>query len=153
MRIANFRLGRILSLRDDADRVRSCRYGEVVLRDGEFVAIYPRWWPRVASQWDVMRDDYLRSLDRDECRFYYSFPIRTPGFMSLNYAHSGPKTQYKTLRRGVLIADEIAAIRQANAIVCQAFNQRVTEALMNRWGYVRHASRLGSNHYIKRFTK
>ena len=151
MRVANLGLGCIVSLQNEQERIRTCRYGEVVLRGAHLEAIYPRWWPRIASQWDVVRDDYVRTLAPDECRFFYSFPRSSPGFMTLNYALTGPSTRYQTIRRAVGIADDIAAIKKANAIVCQAFNKRVTESIMNRWGYVRHAAGLGDNHYIKRF--
>jgi hypothetical protein len=70
--------------------------------------------------------------------------------MTVSYAHSGPRTQYKTLFRGVQAVDEIAAIWNAQAIVCQATNERLNERLLNRLGYVRHALSLGNNHFIKR---
>ena len=70
--------------------------------------------------------------------------------MSVLYARSGPDTQYKTLLRAVSIMDEIATLSNSNAIVCQMISERGTERLMQRWGYVRHATSLGDNHYIKR---
>ena len=72
--------------------------------------------------------------------------------MSLLYARSGPNTQYKTILRAVEVVDEIAKLKNTKSIVCQAVGIRATERLMNRWGYVRHATVLGDNHYIKRLT-
>lgn len=154
-RLSNFRLASLClshvdSTQGHQDRVRSWRYGEVELSDGEIVAIYPRWWPRVGSQWESWQDSYLRTLPPDSCRAYYAFPRRAPGFMSVLYARSGPRTQYKTISRAARAMDEIAGIRDAQAIVCQMVSERGTERLMKRWGYVRHAFALGDNHYIKR---
>lgn len=72
--------------------------------------------------------------------------------MSVLYAHSGPNTSYRTVYKGVTVVDEIAGIRNARAIVCQATNTRLTERLMRRLGYVRHAPLLGNNNYIKRLS-
>ncbi len=70
--------------------------------------------------------------------------------MSVLYALSGPKTQYTTFYRAVVVLDEIARLRDSDAIVCQVINLQASERLMNRWGYVRHALARGDNHYIKR---
>jgi hypothetical protein len=150
VRWANCGLGSIIDLAHSHARIRNCRYGEIELIDGAVHRIYPRWWPRVGSEWESMMDSYLPRLPADHCRVYYAFPMRSPGFMSVLYAHSGPNTCYRTLYRGVTAVDEIAKIRNAEAIVCQVTNTRLTERLMRRLGYVRHAFSLGDNHYIKR---
>ena len=149
-RVANFALGSVNSIEGNADRIRSWNYGELELFDGKLLGIYPRWWPRITSEWESFRDSTIRSLPSDFCCAYYAFPRRAPGFMSVLYARSGPNTQYKTLYRAVVVMDEIARLRGSDAIVCQTINLRASERLMNRWGYVRHALALGENHYIKR---
>ena len=150
IRIANFALGKAFSIDGNSDRVRSWNYGELELFNGKLLGIYARWWPRIGSQWEAFQDSYRRTLPEDHCRVYYAFPRSAPGFMSVLYARSGPNTQYKTLYRAVVVMDEIAMLRESNAIVCQAIGPRTTERLMNRWGYVSHAPALGDNHYIKR---
>lgn len=153
MRIATLGLGVVTDLNLSADLVRSARYGEYsVLADQSF-ELYFRWWPRLASRWDVMRDAYLRSLPTSECRVYYSFPIRCPDYMTINYVHSGKGTQYKTVRQAIVIANEIAQLKKAAAIVCQITNERITQRMMNRWGFVQHAQTLGNNHFIKRLNR
>lgn len=149
-RLANLSLGSVTSVVGNSEKIRSWNYGELELSDGKLIGIYPRWWPRCGSQWEAFQDSYFRTLPRDFCRAYYAFPRRAPGFMSVLYARSGPKTQYKTLYRAVVVMDEIARLRDAQAIVCQTISLRASERLMNRWGYVRHAQSLGSNHFIKR---
>lgn len=149
-RFASFGLSNVDSIHGSHDRIRTWRYGEVEVSNGEVVAIYPRWWPRVGSQWESWQDSVHRTLPTDSCRAYYAFPRRAPGFMSVLYARSGPGTQYKSIARAASAMDEIARIRDAQAIVCQMISERGTERLMKRWGYVRHAFSLGDNHYIKR---
>ena len=72
--------------------------------------------------------------------------------MAINYLTSGEQTSYRTLLLGVQVLEEIARSRKSIAIVCQTYSDRLTERLMNRWGYVRHALSLGDNHYIRRLS-
>ena len=149
-RIANLGLGSITQLDVAMNRLQAIRYAEVVLRKGHFVAIYPRWWPRIASHWDAWKDSYLRPLNREECRVYYSFPMGSPDYMAINYVVAGPSTSYSTLMRAMMTINTIATSRNASGIVCQATNSRLTERLMSRWGFEKHALSLGDDHYIKR---
>jgi hypothetical protein len=134
----------------DAPEISSWRYGEIEIIDGRLSAVYGRWLPRITTQWHVWQDSYNKTLSPDTCRFYYALPIGSPGYLSILYTHSGPKTRYCTFRAGILAIDRIAIAWRCKAIVCQASNERLSERMMNRWGYVRHAFSLGNNHYIKR---
>lgn len=149
-RWANLGLGAITDVAQSRHRILACKYGEIELSGGAVVCIYPRWWPRIGSKWESAVESYLKVLPEDSCRVYYAFPMRAPNYMSVLYAHSGPNTSYKTLYRGVTAVEEIARIREAHAIVCQVSNSRLSERLMKRLGYVRHALNLGDHHYIKR---
>ena len=150
VRLARIALASVDSIQDHSERIKSWRYGEIDVSRGELVAISPRWWPRFGSQWESWQDSYFKTLPVDTCRAYYSFPKRAPGFMSVLYAHSGPGTKYKTILRTVTAMEEIATLRDAQAIVCQLVSARGNDRLMKRWGYVPHAFSLGDNHYIKR---
>jgi len=150
VRFASLALPYVNSIHGHRDLIRAWRYGEVELSNGEFVGIYARWWPRFGSQWETWQETYNPTLPPDSCRAYYAFPRKAPGFMSVLYARSGPSTQYKTIYRAVNAMDEIAKLRDAQAIVCQMVTERGSERLMKRWGYVRHAFSLAGNHYIKR---
>lgn len=150
IRLASLALSPLHSIEANAEKVSSWRYGEIELFNGSLAAIYPRWWPRWGSQWESYWDSYHRVLPADHCIAYFAFPRSAPGYMSVLYAHSGPNTQYKTIYRAVSTMDQIAKLRNSDAIVCQMVSERGTERLMNRWGYVRHALSLGDNHYIKR---
>jgi hypothetical protein len=150
-RIASFQLGCIEQISPEtAEAIRRTRYGELSVYGTTKLGIYPRWWPRVATHWDVLKDSYIKRLAEDECRLYYSFPRSSPGFMAVNYIVSGPKTQYRTLKYGIGLIDQIANLCGANAIVCHTCNARLKETVMKRWGYVKHAQSLGNNHFIKR---
>ncbi len=119
--------------------------------EAEFVCHFqPRWVPRWATQWDVLKDQITRPNPLETCTIFYAFPKRTPGFLSVGYLLCGPETKYRTLRAAVDLVEGIARGQGSQAIVCQAFSERLTERLMNRWGYVRHALSLGPNHYIRR---
>ena len=149
-RLASFALSPVHSIEQNRESLRSWRYGEIEIANGQLTSIYPRWWPRLGSRWESYWDRYNRKLPTDFCVAYYAFPRSAPGYMSLLYARSGPSTQYKTIYRAVFTLEQIAKLRNSNAIVCEMISERGTERLMNRWGYVRHALSLGDNHYIKR---
>ena len=149
-RLASFALRPVATIEEYAN-FKTWRYGEIEVTSGSLVAIHRSWWPRIGSQYEAYRDSYNRTLPSDSCRAYFAFPFRAPGYMSILYALGGPNMQYKTIYQAVLVMDQIAQVRESKAIVCQVISERGTERLMNRWGYVRHASKLGDNHYIKRF--
>jgi len=122
-----------------------------ILSDGSIIH-QSRWFPRWASRWDVAKDETVRSAVRGECRIFYSFPMRAPGFMAVNYLTCGEQTSYQTLLVGKQLLEEIARRRKSIAIVCEAYSDRLSERLMRRWGFVRHALTLGEQHYIRRLS-
>jgi hypothetical protein len=148
-------------LRPDSDlaiwrQVVGYRYAQFSLRAREGARctysfrFTPRWFPRLASRWDVLQDG-LRPRERDKaCSVWYSFPLQSPGFMTVQYLVCGRQTPYATLRKCVELVSRIANARGCQAVVCQAISDRLTERVMNRWGYVRHAETVGPNHYILR---
>ncbi|MFN9419593.1 MAG: hypothetical protein ACK56W_00205 [Pirellula sp.] len=131
-------------------RTIASRFAQLSIFSDRSISHQSRWFPRWASQWDIANDETKPSASNGECRFFYSFPWRTPGFMAVHYMTSGDQTSYRTLLLGVQVLEEIARSRKSIAIVCQAYSDRLSERLMHRWGYVRHALSLGDNHYIRR---
>lgn len=129
------------------------RYGTIVLRNGSLDSIHARWWPRWGTVFGAISDQVVRVLPRDECRFHYAFPRRSPGFMSLLYVHAGEKTSYRTFHQGIVAIEAIANIHRALAIVCHVTNDRLTHRMMTRWGYETHAKNLGAHHYIRRLRR
>lgn len=149
-KLAQFGLPSVRCVEGNERLIRKWRYGAIEIRDGELVCISARWWPRLASEWESLREQLIKTLPGGVCRMYYSFPWRTPGFMVLAYAHSGPDTTYRSIRCGLRCLEQIAIVWDSQAIVCQATNNRLSERTMNRWGYEKHALSLGDNHYIRR---
>jgi len=150
-RVSTLFLQNVPSVDGHETTVASWRYGEVTIVGSHVRSIQARWWPRWGTVFGMWSDRISRSLPVDECRFYYAFPKSSPGFMSLLYTHAGPRTSYATFYRGIETLDRIATLNKARAIVCQTTNDRLTERMMNRWGYHRHAENLGDDHYIRRF--
>jgi hypothetical protein len=72
--------------------------------------------------------------------------------MAINYVTCGEQTSYRTLLLAGQVLEEIARSRKSIAIVCQAVSVRLSERLMHRWGFVRHALTVGENHYIRRLS-
>lgn len=150
VRIAQLGLPRVIAIEPNAAIIRSWRYGVIETTQSQLSYVGRRWWPYMASRFGAWWDGRYRALPYDVCRFYYAFPLRSPGYMSLLYVHSGPCTTYSTVYQGAICLEQVAHIRNARAILCQATNERLSEAIMKRRGYVRHAFSLGNNHYIKR---
>lgn len=147
---ATWGLPAVSSIVENKKLVSEWRYGTIILRHGDITTIQARWWPRWGSLWGAMSDRVVRTLPDDECRFHYSFPRSATGYMSLLYVHAGEKTSYRTFHRGIVALEEIALLRHARGIVCQVTNDRLTDRMMTRWGYAKHAESLGDNHYIRR---
>lgn len=148
---ATWGLPAVLSIAGNEKLISEWRYGAIALRHGDITSIQARWWPRWGTLWGAMSDRVVRTLPDEECRFYYSFPRSAPGYMSLLYVHAGEKTTYRTFHRGIVAVEEIANLRKARGIVCQVTNERLTDRMMTRWGYSKHAESLGNNHYIRRW--
>ena len=56
-----------------------------------------------------------------------------------------------TLRLGLAVLDEIARLKQSDALLCQVSNWRISAELLGRAGWVRHCPSRWHRHYIKRF--
>jgi hypothetical protein len=82
---------------------------------------------------------------------YYNQPRRFPNFLALRYIVSTPRTSFRTSRRALATLDEIARIKRTDAIVCEAWNRRISDRLLHREGWERHLHHSRRRHYIKRF--
>ncbi len=127
------------------------RCGRIVTENGRLLGVYGRWWPHLGSWLQVIWDTNFRSMRGDRCELFYHEPLSTPGYLCLSYVHSGARTTLATCYLAKLALEEIARIRAAKAIVCHVTNYRVTDRLMQRWGWEAHCSNLSGRHFIKRF--
>ncbi len=131
--------------------IRGWSNGTVWAHDGRLGGIWGRWWPYQANLFEVWLLKHVRFSAQDHCWAYYSLPTWSPGFMSLRFIRSGRLTSLRTIQCAMQTLDEIAGIFDLYAMVCSASNQRLTEPLMRRFGFERHAIRLPGSHFIKRY--
>jgi hypothetical protein len=143
----------ISDLAAGAARVRAARYGVIECAGGEFRRLWLRPWPALVSIDEVRIWGPLRRRfdSRDRCRLYYKQPLGHGDYLALQYAISGRGCTLATCLRALATLDAIARIKQADAIVCQAWNPRLSARVMARHGWSRHTSDRGGRNYIKRF--
>jgi hypothetical protein len=127
------------------------RCGHIVIRNGHLQAIQGRWWPYCGNLWQVWWDTHSRSGFQDSCDLFYHSPFSAPGFLTLDYVRSGARTSLTTLYAAALVLDEIARLRRAHAIVCNVTNRRISDRLLQRWGWHEHCQQWSGRHFIKRF--
>ena len=137
----------------DEALIRSRRYGVVEIVDGRFEAIHFRPWPKFASLLDVMwlGPRYHGRTPGDRCLAYYNQPWRFPNFLALPYVLSTRQCTLSSLHCGLKVLNEIARIKQSDAILCDASNWRISDRLLARWGWQPHTKSRWHRNYIKRF--
>lgn len=94
---------------------------------------------------------YHRFCPGDRCLLYYNQPRRFPQFIALRYVLSGRDTTLATFRGALAVLDEIARLKQVDALLCDAANARISDRLLARWGWQPHAPSRWHRNYIKRF--
>ncbi len=137
---------------EQREALRRGRYGIIETCGGRLVAIHLRPWPRIVS---VLEADWLGRLHKrragDRCLLYYNQPRRHSNYLALNYVVSRRDCTYTTLHRAVAALYEVARIKRSDAILCDAWNLRISERLLARDGWEAHKPDRWHRHYIKRF--
>ncbi len=149
--IAGFGLQSVTNVALGRQLLAARRTGRIVVDQGTLQAIYGRWWPHTGNLMQVLWDMNFRGVQRDRCELFYHEPLSAPGFLTLSYVHSGPQTSLATFYSATLILDEIAKLKRSHAIVCQVTNDRISDRLLDRWGWQRHCPSWSGRHFIKRF--
>jgi hypothetical protein len=126
------------------------KVGRIVTQRGRLEAIYGRWWPHWGSMLQVQWDTRARALQQDRCELFYHQPTAAPGFLTLAYVHSGPRTSLGTFYAATLVLDEIARLKDSLAIVAHVTNLRISDRLLERWGWEAHCPHWSGRHFIKR---
>lgn len=132
------------------DALRERRAGRIVTCAGRLQAVYGRWWPYAGNLLQVQWDILCPSTHEDRCELFYHVPSSAAGFVTLAYVHSGPRTSLATFYAATLVLDEIATLKQSNAIVCHVTNRRISDRLLMRWGWQAHCQHWKGRHFIKR---
>lgn len=135
------------------DRTRAQRYGVIETSEGQLRAIHFRPWPKLVSlpEFLPLGPRYHGRGAADRCLLYYNQPRRMPNFLALKYVVSTPGTSYQTFRAALRCLDKIAAIKQIDAIVCDAGNVRLSDRLMARLGWEPHKPQRWHRNFIRRF--
>ena len=140
-------------LRTQAEILCRRSYGVIVIEDGCLHAIHLRPWPRIIAVSDLWGIEHLfdRRTTGDYCRLYYNQPCRHRRFLALKYIVSSHGATFRTVRSSLVILDEIARLKGTDAIVAEVRNLRISERLLQRWGWESHVPTSRRRHYIKRF--
>jgi hypothetical protein len=136
---------------DEALRLR--RHGVIETEEGALRAVHLRPWPKLVSLPELWPQGtrYHARGEADRCLLYFNQPRRTPNFLALKYVVSTAGTRYRTFRAALTALDAVAAIKQTDAIVCDAANMRLSERLMARLGWEPHKPQRWHRNYIRRF--
>jgi len=133
--------------------LRDRRYGVVEMSAGRLIGVHLRPWPKIISLteiWCVGRWAHRR-LSGDRCWLYYNQPLSCSNYLALPYVVSSRDGSLASFHGALVVLDEIARIKQSDAILCDVTNGRISDRLMNRWGWDRHVLDSPRRHYIKRF--
>jgi hypothetical protein len=143
----------VTDLTAGADTLCRRRYGVIELADGRFRRVLLRPVPKIASVPGIMliggwRHEHCRG---DRVRLFYNQPRRFSNFLVLKYVESTSGARLGTVVRGLAVLDEIARLKQSDALLCDVANGRITTKLLGRWGWEPHCPTRFHRHYIKRF--
>ncbi len=136
-----------------ADVLKRRAYGVIEAVDGQFRRVRLRPLPKLVSAPDIMLLGrwHHRHAAGDRCLLYYNQPWRFPDFLAVKYIVSSRDTAYVTFRRVLEVLDEIARLKQSDALLCELWNSRISRRMMVRWGWQPHCPSGWHRHYIKRF--
>ena len=127
------------------------RCGRIVMRSGRLIEVQHRLFPGSVSVAQVWWQGKFKRQSEDVCLLDYHQPLASPGFLTLDYIRAGKGTSYKTFVGACHVLDEIARIRQANAIVAHVSNGSISDRLLIRLGWQRHLTDWPGRHWIRRF--
>jgi hypothetical protein len=133
--------------------IRRRAYGVIEIAGGRLERIVFRPWPKMFSGDDVLlRGQFSRrGLIRDACRLYYNQPRAHRNFLALKFIVSHFGTKFASIRRAMLVLDEVARIKRSDAILSHVSNSQISDRLMFRWGWERHLTHSRRRQFIKRF--
>jgi hypothetical protein len=142
----------ITDLASGAELLRTRPYGIIEVIDGQFHQVRLRPFPKLVTPWDVFFHGgwYHRNWPGNRCLLYYNQPRAFRNFLALKYVVSARDTTLATFRRSLTVLDEIARLKQSDAILCDAANWRISGRLLTRWGWQSHAPQRWHRNYIKR---
>lgn len=143
----------IFDMETGGGAIISRRYGVIEVAVGKLVAIHFRPWPKLIStteaQWLGGWQHGRRR--KDQCLLYYNQPVGHSNFLALKYVVTSFGTTYRTVRKSLLILDQVACFKKSDAIVAEITNNRISDRALERMGWVKHFPRSRKRHFIRRF--
>src|SRR5689334_4474694 len=126
----------VTDLASQADVLRRRRYGVVEVTGGRLVRVRLRPLPKRGSLAETLVVGRLLHARRagDRCLLYYNQPRAFPNFLALAYIVSTSQATLATFHKALDVLDEIARIKRADAVLCDASNRRISHRLLGRWG-------------------
>ncbi|HTM53091.1 MAG TPA: hypothetical protein VL175_03650 [Pirellulales bacterium] len=133
--------------------LRTARHARIEIVGGRLVAIHVRRWSRLVSAVEVELFGRFRHarLPGDRCVLDYTQPRRYSNYLALRYVASHRDCTLATFHRALEVLDEVARVKQSDAILCDVGNHRISDRLMARWGWQAHKPSRWHRHFIKRF--
>lgn len=137
----------------DRTAIEQRRYGIIEMRDDHLHAIRFRRWPKWVTLLDVkwFGPWFHNRQPGNRCLIFYNQPLRHRNFLALTYVLSTRQCTLRTFHGGLRVLDEIARLKRADALLCDAWNARISDRLLTRWGWQPHAPSRWHRNYIKRF--
>ena len=128
-------------------------YGMIETSRGKFVRVQLKPWPKVGSIVEAKWFSHWRNSRRphDHCRLFYNQPMQHRNFLALTYIETSLNTSWKSVATALRVLDRIAYIKQADAMVAEVYNERISDRLLRRMGWERHREDSQQRHWIKRF--
>ena len=143
----------ITDLAAGADLLRDRPYGVIEVVDGQFRQVRLRPFPKLVTPWDVIFHGqwFHRLWPGDRCLLYYNQPRSFRNFLAAQIRRLEPRqTTLATFRRAMAVLDEVARLKESDAILTDAGNWRLSDRLAVRWGWEPHAPQRWHRNYIKR---
>jgi len=136
-----------------ADVVVRRRYGVIETEDGQLRRVLYRPYPKISTELGIRFFGRLKHslFGGNRCRLYFNHPRRCPTFLALQYVETTRDADYATFRRALTTLDEIARLKQVDALLCDASNLKLSDRFLARLGWEPHAPMPGHRNFIKRF--
>ena len=138
---------------DNESVIRNRAYGVIDVRQGQLISVKFKPWPKIISATEAAWANAFRNtrVVTDRCRIFFNQPLAHRNFLALKYIESTLGTTMMTLRKSMRVLDEVARIKRSDAIFAHVTNLRISDRLMNRWGWESHLPHKRGRHFIKRF--
>ena len=143
----------VTDLASQSDVLARRRFGAIETVGGRLTSIRLRPIPRIVWLPEVLLvgNRTHGAAPGDRCQLYYNQPWGHANFLALKYVVSSRDCRLATLRAALVALDEVARIKRSDALVCDAWNRRISERLLARWGWQPLGQTRWRRPYVKRF--